>query len=60
MLEHRVTAIRHDAHTSAARAKDAEITIDTDVEGRRDAFNPAELLLAAVAACMIKSIERIA
>ena len=25
-----------------------------------DAFNPAELLLAAVAACMIKGIERVA
>jgi uncharacterized OsmC-like protein len=30
------------------------------VNGRADAFNPAELLLAAIAACMIKGIERIA
>jgi uncharacterized OsmC-like protein len=30
------------------------------VAGRRDAFNPAELLLAATAACMIKGIERVA
>ena len=30
------------------------------MNGRADAFNPAELLLAAVAACMIKGIERIA
>jgi uncharacterized OsmC-like protein len=28
--------------------------------GRSDAFNPAELLLAALAACMIKGIERVA
>lgn len=49
-----------DAHGSLARTKDAEITLDTDVKGRVDAFNPAELLLAAVAACMIKGIERIA
>lgn len=28
--------------------------------GRADAFNPAELLLAALAACMIKGIERVA
>ncbi len=27
--------------------------------GRADAFNPAELLLAALAACIIKGIERV-
>jgi uncharacterized OsmC-like protein len=32
--------------------------LDTDVNGRPDAFNPAELFLAALAACMIKGIER--
>jgi uncharacterized OsmC-like protein len=60
MLEYSVVANRVDAHGSLARTKDAEITLDTDVKGRADAFNPAELLLAAVAACMIKGIERIA
>ena len=30
-----------------------------DLGGRRDAFNPAELLLAALSACMIKGIERV-
>ena len=60
MLEYSVVANRVDAHGSLARTKDAEITLDTDVKGRVDAFNPAELLLAAVAACMIKGIERIA
>lgn len=59
MLEYAVTAERVDAHGSLARTKAAEIVLDTDVAGRRDAFNPAELLLAAVAACMIKSIERV-
>ena len=58
MLEYQVTAKRHDAHGSLAQCKDAEIVLDTDVNGRADAFNPAELLLAAVAACMIKGIER--
>ena len=58
MLEYSVTAQRTDSHGSEARTKDAELTLDTDVNGRRDAFNPAELLLAAVAACMIKGIER--
>jgi uncharacterized OsmC-like protein len=60
VLEYDVVANRIDAHGSAARCKDSEIALDTDVNGRRDAFNPAELLLAAVAACMIKGIERIA
>lgn len=58
MLEYRVAAHRLDAHGSLARCKEAEIALDTDVAGRRDAFNPAELFLAAVAACMIKGIER--
>lgn len=59
MLEYSVTARRIDPHGSAASCKEAEILLDTDVAGRRDAFNPAELLLAAVAACMIKGIERV-
>lgn len=54
-----VTARRVDAHGSLARCKDADITLDTDLAGRPDAFNPAELLLAALAACMIKGIERV-
>lgn len=60
MLEYEVTATRQDAHGSIARCKQAEITLDTDLKGRLDAFNPAELLLAAVAACILKNIERIA
>ena len=60
MLEYKVSARRIDAHGSIATSKDAQITLDTDMEGRRNAFNPAELLLAAVAACMIKGIERVA
>lgn len=59
LLEYRVTARRSDAHGSQASAKDAEIVLDTSVEGRPDAFNPAELFLAAVAACMLKGIERV-
>lgn len=59
MLEYDVTARRIDAHGSEAATKDALIVLDTDLSGRADAFNPAELLLAAVAACMLKSIERV-
>jgi uncharacterized OsmC-like protein len=54
-----VGARRVDAHGSEAICKDAAIILDTDMAGRRDAFNPAELLMAALAACMIKSIERV-
>jgi uncharacterized OsmC-like protein len=39
--------------------KAAELLADTDPAGRADAFNPAELLLASVAACMMKGIERV-
>ena len=54
-----VTARRLDHHGSEAHCKDATLTLDTDLAGRRDALNPAELLLAALAACMIKGIERV-
>jgi hypothetical protein len=58
-LEYKVTAQRVDARGSLARTKDAEIVLDTAMAGRADAFNPAELFLAAIAACMIKGIERV-
>ncbi|HVB31172.1 MAG TPA: OsmC family protein [Gemmatimonadaceae bacterium] len=58
-LEYTVTAERVDAHGSVARCKSAGVTLDTDLAGRADAFNPAELLLAALSACMIKGIERV-
>ncbi len=59
MSEYSVQARRIDDHGSLAMTKRAEVTLDTDVKGREDAFNPAELFLAAVAACMIKGIERV-
>lgn len=60
LLEYRVEARRVDAHGAVAIVKNAQIELDTDPAGRADAFNPAELLLASVAACMIKGIERVA
>ena len=51
-------AHRIDAHRSEVTAKDAVLTIDTDMRGRIDAFNPAELFLASIAACMLKGIDR--
>lgn len=58
-MDYRVQARRIDAHGSLARAKQAEVTLDTDLGGRADAMNPVELLLAALAACMLKGIERV-
>jgi uncharacterized OsmC-like protein len=54
-----VTARRIDAHGSIASCKSATIRLDTDLAGNLEAFNPAELLLAALAACIIKGIERV-
>lgn len=58
-LSFHVETVRFDAHGSRARCKQAEITLDTDMAGNPNAFNPAELLLAALSACGIKGIERI-
>lgn len=58
-LSFHVESRRIDAHGSLARCKRAEIALDTDLAGNPDAFNPAELLLAALSACMIKGIERV-
>jgi uncharacterized OsmC-like protein len=58
-LTFHVTAERIDAHGSLARCKQAQVALDTDLGGNFAAFNPAELLLAALAACMIKGIERV-
>lgn len=60
MLKYAVRAVRRDAHVASAFCKQAEIVLDTDLAGRPDAFNPAELFLAAIAACMLKSMERVA
>lgn len=54
-----VTSRRIDEHGSVSVCKQAEIRLDTDLSGNPEAFNPAELLLAALSACMIKGIERV-
>ena len=59
MMEYHVEAKRIDGTLSVAAAKQASVNLDTDVRGRQDAFNPVELLLAALAACIIKGIERV-
>ena len=60
MMTFEVTATRLDSAGSLVTAKQTEIVIDTGMAGRPDALNPVELLLAALSACMIKGIERVA
>jgi uncharacterized OsmC-like protein len=60
MLTYHVAARRIDAHGSLITTKSATLTADTDLAGRQDAFNPAELLLGALAACILKGVERVA
>jgi uncharacterized OsmC-like protein len=55
-----VETVRVDAHGSISRCKAAQIPLDTDLAGNPNAFNPAELLLAALSACIVKGIERVA
>jgi uncharacterized OsmC-like protein len=58
-LRFNVVSHRESAHISRATCKHAQIDLDTDLAGNPDAFNPAELLLAALSACMVKGIERV-
>lgn len=59
-LSFHVETFRLGPHGSVAHCKQAEIPLDTDLAGNPDAFNPAELLLAALSACIVKGIERVA
>jgi uncharacterized OsmC-like protein len=59
VTDYRVDARRVDNHGSLAIAKEAEVVLDTDMAGRRDAMNPVELLLASLAACILKGTERV-
>ena len=57
-MNYTVKARRIDSHGSEAITKTARIALDTDMAGREDAFNPVEMLLASLAACMLKGTER--
>lgn len=54
-----VETVQQAERGSLARCKEAEIRLDTDLAGDPHAFNPAELLLAALTGCIIKGIERV-
>ncbi len=58
-MNYHVSARRIDSHGSEVTTKQARIVLDTDMAGRDDAFNPAEMLLASLAACILKGTERI-
>jgi uncharacterized OsmC-like protein len=60
MMTFAVAANRIDATGSKVQSKQVELLIDTGMAGRPDALNPVELLLAALSACIIKGIERVA
>jgi uncharacterized OsmC-like protein len=60
MMTFEVTANRIDSAGSLVHSKQSELIIDTGLAGRPDALNPVELLLAALSACIIKGIERVA
>ncbi|MBW0436032.1 OsmC family protein [Leptospira yasudae] len=58
-LTFHVESKRIDSHSSISKCKRAQLIIDTDLSGNQEAFNPAELLLCAVSACIIKGVERV-
>ncbi|HEY6918544.1 MAG TPA: OsmC family protein, partial [Tabrizicola sp.] len=58
-MQYQLTARRLDPSGSLAASHGAEVRLATDMEGRTDALNPVELLLSALAACMIKGAERV-
>ena len=60
MLEYRIEANRIGEGGSVATVREGSIELDTTLAGRTDAFNPVELLLASLSACMLKGVERAA
>lgn len=58
-MKFHVTSKWVNSRTSVSHCKNAEITLDTALDGNPDAFNPAELLLGAISACMIKGVMRV-
>jgi uncharacterized OsmC-like protein len=58
-MHYEVTARRVNEAGSLALAHGAEVALGTDLANRPAAMNPVELLLSALAACMIKGVERV-
>lgn len=58
-MKFHVTSKWLNSRSSVSHCKKAEIALDTALDGNPEAFNPAELLLGALSACMIKGIMRV-
>ena len=58
-MEFDVVSKRVSSEVSVSFCKEAKIDLDTNLNGNPKAFNPAELLLASLSACIIKGIERV-
>ena len=58
-MQYRISARRVDENGSVANSHGAEVALGTDLAGSPGAMNPVELLLSALAACMIKGVERV-
>lgn len=60
MLTYHVAAEQVIENVATARAKHAQIYFDSSPGQNEHLMNPAELLLSAFAACMLKNVERFA
>lgn len=58
-MKYELRAWRVDGTGGRATTHGAEVALGTDLAGRPEAMNPVELLLSALAACMIKGAERV-
>jgi uncharacterized OsmC-like protein len=59
MTSFTITAHRVDNHISQAGNEYFTLPLGTDMDGNKDALNPMEMLMAALAACMIKGTNRL-
>ena len=59
MLEYDVQAEQVVPNVSTARAKRAQVYFDSSPGQSEHLLNPAELLLSAFAACLLKNVERL-
>lgn len=59
MMSFSVSAHTLDQHLGTATNGTSEMSLGTDMAGNDDAFNPMELLMAALCACMLKGINRV-
>jgi len=59
MTTFHVSATRLDPHLARVSNDTASVSLGIDMAGNEDALNPMELLMGALAACMLKGINRL-